>query len=74
MDKFFRFTKTVTPTEWRALPREFKAGSLVRKFVGHDYGCVNDDWRFGKVKSIACQELTGGAFFTVPADVLEPAE
>lgn len=71
MTKVFFFKREVGPTDWRALPRVFRAGESVEKFVGHTYGLDRDDMMFLGVETIACVADGNEGFFTVPVDFLE---
>lgn len=67
----FRFARDVSRDEWRALPRDFKAGETIYRFDGHDYGCARDDMMYGKQETISCCEIVSmNPFFTVPVHML----
>lgn len=67
----FFFKRPVTPKDWSALPREFKAGEIVERFTGHTYGLDRDDMIFGNVETIPCTCAGSNGFFTVPVEMLE---
>lgn len=64
------FVKDAGPADWSPLPRVFKAGDVVHRFNGHDYGCARDDMMHLGVSSISCSEDGNTPFFTVPAKLL----
>lgn len=69
--KTYFFKRPVGPSDWSALPREFKAGEMVEKFSGHTYGLDRDDMMHLGVETIpVCREDAEG-FFTVPVEMLE---
>jgi hypothetical protein len=68
------FARDVTPEDWSALPRSFKAGETIHRFSGHDYGCARDDMQHLGVSTISCSVDGGVPFFTVPADMLRTEE
>jgi hypothetical protein len=68
----YKFIRDVTPEDWYALPKAFKASEKVFEFIGHDYGCCRDDMMYGGVETIACCLDPAGPFFTVRvSDIIE---
>ena len=72
------FVRDVTPQDWVALPRVFKAGEKVSR--SHDmFGLCRDDARMGGVSTVPCTTGDMVVFqdgsksekmFTVPVDML----
>lgn len=65
------FRRMVGPTDWRALPRVFKAGEIVERFSGHTYGLDREDMMYLGVETIPCTTDGNEGFFTVPVTMLE---
>lgn len=78
MPEYYVFVRTVTPADWSALPRAFKAGETVRR--SHDmWGLCRDDATMGGFTStVPCTlgetvEMSGikiEKMFTVPCVML----
>lgn len=67
----YTFTRNAGPSDWVALPQQFKKADKIFEYAGHDYGCVRDDLMYGKVETVCCSLIDGeGPFFTVPCDWL----
>ncbi len=53
---------------------ELKQDDIIYEFIGHDFGCVRDDWMYGGLKTKAMSPSPDGSppFFTVPEGDMRP--
>lgn len=66
----YSFNRDVSPEDWKAIPREFKAGETVTRFTGYTYGLERDDMRYLDTETIAVVADGSEAFFTCPVALL----